>query len=219
MHRFGGENNQLYCMGRAPLPTELRQLEKLYERRTELLTNDLLRRAGEKHARDLLIASKRYTDITQKNMLGAIVIAKKHALDLRATDNQSGVRYGISVKNERQWLYAGEGLEKKGHANKAIKDVYTKAHAHGLRPWLIVPFASENARRRCHDDGIKLTVLGYRALPIETPNGKKMKTAIRDLRAVIGPEPFEYVGSRLRASERIGAVLTELRRDFSCLHY
>lgn len=226
-HRFSGEDNHLYCMGRTPLPTELRQLDVLYEKRTQLLTNDLLRRAGEKHARELLIASKRFNGITQIHKLGGVTVkgsisavgnnatSTTHSLDLCATAKQSGVRYGISVKNERQWLYAGDGRANQGHPNKAIKDVYTKAHAHGLRPWLIIPFASENARRRCHDDGIKLTVLGYRVLPIETPHGTKMRNAIRDLRAVIGPEPFEYMGNRLAPTDRVRAVLYEVGNDFA----
>jgi hypothetical protein len=221
-HRFSGEDNHVYCMGRAPRPAELRQLEILYERRSRLLTSDLLRRAGEKHARDLLIASERFSGITQMRRLGTVIVKGKpsqlsdnetprtHSLDVCATDEKSGLRYGISVKNERQWLYAGDGHARQGHPNKAIKDIFTKAHAHGLRPWLIVPFASENARRRCRDDGIRLTVLGYRVLPIETPHGAKMRAAIRDLRAVIGPEPFEYMGSRLVISDSVRAVLAEL---------
>jgi hypothetical protein len=190
-----GRTNHLYCYERAPTDRELAELQALYRRRTELLTKQLLKDAGERHVRDLLIATDRFRSITQKLRLGTLSARddRKHALDVIATEITTGTKYGISVKNQREWLSRG---------NHAIKDVYTKAKAHNVSPWLIIPHATSEAVDRCRSDGIRLSVLGYQVLPVETPDGKKMRLAIAALRPVIGPEPFLLTASRLDKTAR-----------------
>ena len=54
----------------------------------------------------------------------------------------SGAKFGISVKNMREWLRPDD---------KAIKDVVKRAHAHNAVPWLVV-----SLRARPHGCGASI---------------------------------------------------------------
>jgi hypothetical protein len=64
----------------------------------------------------------------------------KNAVDLYATHRAMGTRYAISIKNQAEWVFPG---------SPAIKDLFVTARAHGREPWLIAPFMTDAARRRC----------------------------------------------------------------------
>lgn len=178
----------LYTWLDEPTRSELSYLERTYQLRESFLTKEVLKCAGEGHARSTILHSGRFSQVTTKERLGEVIdCSGKNKLDLVATDKITGLSYGISVKNHRPWLFEG---------SKAIKDVFTKATAHQRMPWLIVPFATDEARQRCHRDGIRLTVWGRRIVPAETTSGAHMRGIIESLRSVIGPIPFEYAYSR-----------------------
>ncbi len=182
---LAGRDNDIYCY-REPAAKELATLDRLSKQRDSVLDINTLARAGERYVRGLLVASGAYTDIPQQHRLGKILDGDgKNALDLRAT--RDGVTYGISVKNQREWMHGG---------SRNISDVFAKSFAHGMRPWLFVSFAAAAAEQRCEQDGIRLTVLDRLIVPSSTFEGRKMETEIDRLRAVIGPLPFDYIGDR-----------------------
>src|ERR1017187_953010 len=185
--KHGLDENDLYSWGGFPTPFELKYLHAAYKERTRTLSKGLLRRAGERYVRALLIRSKKYSGLTQERQLGVVKDAHgRNALDIVAVSKDTGIKYGISVKNQREWLTAGD---------EAIKDCYSKATAHGARPWLFVAFATNKAQERCLRDGIRLTVLGRKIVPAEDDYHRPMKLMIEKLRCVLGPQPFEYLYS------------------------
>lgn len=184
----------VYSYKRKPTSGELKYLHEASEERDGVLTIQTLKDAGERYVRSMLVASGRYSGITQASRLGSVALASgEHALDLVATEESTGYGFGISVKNQREWLYSGDKGMKTG---RAIRDCYTKAKEHGLQPWLVVPFASESAIERCERDGIRLTVLGRQILPALDAGGHHMRRAVEGLRSVIGPQPYDYLYAR-----------------------
>jgi hypothetical protein len=195
--KCGSELNNLYSFQRKPTSAELGYLRKAYAERQRVLSNATLKLAGERYVRAAIIKSGKYRNITQTARLGKVTDANsKHALDLVATHKQTGITYGISVKNQRAWLYPD---------SPAIKDAYTKAMSHGVKPWLIVPFASASAIARCNHNGIRLTRLHAQIVPSEDHKLRPMSSVIERLRAVIGPQPFKFLPARnSRAFSNLG---------------
>jgi hypothetical protein len=185
-----GELSDVYSLDRTPTEAEKTYLLRACQSRNRLLNKKLLKDAGEKYFRAVLVESGSFSGITQKGRLGRCVDANgKNALDIIATDQASGRKFGISVKNRRECLFPGD---------EAVKDCYAKAKAHGAEPWLVVPFASIKAEARCERDGILLTVLGRRIVPAKDSGGRHMRNAIERLRSTIGPEPFDFLYERFR---------------------
>lgn len=186
--QLDGKVHKVYSFRRLATPAERDYLQNLCGSLNKALPNKAIGNAGEQYARGLLISSNQYCNITQKSRLGQVVDQNgENKLDLVAKDIQSGRTYGISVKNQREWIHSG---------HSAIKDCYNKAHAHGLLPWLIVSFADSSAIKRCERDGIRLTVLNRQIVPAEASDGRRMRNVLRELWSVIGPRPFEFLHAR-----------------------
>lgn len=188
---FPGQDQdaEVYTFRKRPTLAEMDYLRDKYTLREETLTKHVLGAAFEHYVRSIIIASKCFEGVTAlkthrgKKKLGYVVDAEgMNALDLTATDAASGICYGISVKNLREWLHA---------QHCAIDDVIAKCRDRKLEPWLFVPFAAEEAMERCRDEGISLTILGRQIVPAEL-RGKHMRRIIGSLRGVIGPQPFDY---------------------------
>jgi len=188
----GSETCDLYSYKRGPTKAELKFLHAAYAERRRVLSNSLLKTAGERYVRAAILKSGNYQGVTRVSRLGKITDGSgKNALDMLATLKTSRVTFGISVKNQHAWLFPGD---------KSIKDVYAKAAAHGVKPWLVVPFATKDAQLRCQHDGIKLSELHRQVVPAEDRYGRPMELTIRNLRSVIGPQPFRYLYARASRS-------------------
>ena len=185
-----GKPDNVYSCNRLPFASEIDYLRAAYQERTSALNVSTLCNAGESYFRSILIESGRFKRITPFKRLGAVEGSRSgKTLDVAATDTQSGIRYGISIKNQREWLYPGA---------PEIDDVKSRADFHGFEPWLVVPFAVDEAKKRCKRDGIRLTVLGRQIVPASDPKGRPMKRLIERLRCVVGPQPFDFNYSRFR---------------------
>ena len=184
--------SHVYSFNREPTTAELQYLRDLCDLRNRALTKDVLKTAGERYVRAWLVSEK-FVDVTPERQLGKVRSPSGAAdsLDVLATDH-SGQRFGISVKNMREWLMPG---------NRAISDARKRGYAHDVRPWLVVPWASPEAQLRCITTGIRLTVLGAQILPETLPNGKRTRSIVKQLRAVIGPAHYGFIGER---ADRIG---------------
>jgi hypothetical protein len=193
---IGSLDNHVYSFNRKPTQVELDYLVAWCGERDRALTKETLRDAGEQYFRAVLLASGNYTDVTQKLRLGKVTdIDEQLTLDILATDKRSGTKYGISVKNQREWLYPD---------SRAIRDCYNRAIANELMPWLVVPFATKEAIDRCARDKIRLHVLHRQIVPAIVPaedkaknkKGRLLRKIIEDLRVVIGSQPFGYSYAR-----------------------
>lgn len=220
-----GQENQVISYKRLAYPREEKALIHLCEYRGQLLTHSILRTAGERFARRALIASKSFTEISSVSNLGEEICTnshtlalcapslkskeqceKPHKLDILATSKHSRIEYGISVKNQHEWITRGDA---------AIKDIYTKAKAHGRVPWLFVAWADDGARKRCEDEGIRLTVMHRQIVPKKTIDGHRMELKLKKLRPTVGPQDyllFEDDFSRIH-DERVATLIEELRHE------
>ena len=79
---------------------------------------------------------------------------------------------------------------------KAIKDCYSRARAHGVKPWLFVPFAAEAGVRACRDLGVRLTILRRQILPAEDEQKRSMRQMVDALYEAIGPQPCEFLSKQ-----------------------
>jgi len=205
--KFGRLNRDLYCYGRTATDDELFNLAISCDKRDLLMSTWAKAQAGEQYFRSLLLRSGRFDKITRETRLGHVLDPEgKNALDMIARDATTGVTYGISVKNVREWLFAG---------NRAIRDAHVKATAHNLKPWLVVPFATPQAERACESRHVRLTSLHRQILPAESTDRRSMKRVIDDLYVVNGPIPYEILYKRhsitLDRSEAARRTLDELR--------
>jgi predicted RecB family endonuclease len=154
------------------------------------------RSAGERFVRSAVVASGRFRSITKPQSLGDVSDSNgENRLDLRATDKRTNIRYGISVKNTAASLFP---------SNRAIKNVYSMAKAHGVRAMLVVPFATEAARHRCQRDGIVLVELGGIVLPSENWLHEHVAPRVNRLRALIGPVPMLVAYAQYREPQKWG---------------
>jgi hypothetical protein len=188
--KFDGdtEPNHLYSCDRDPTEEEIEYLRGAHEKRSRAMSREVLGEAGERYFRAILRASGCYSSITQVVSLGSVQDDNgKNKLDLKATSNATGVRFGISIKNQREWLRPDD---------KALKDVVKKAYAHSVKPWLVVPYATKEAIVRCQGSGIRLSELRRQIVPAEDQEKRSMRKVIDDLRPVIGVMPFEYLHTR-----------------------
>lgn len=197
-----------YTTGREPTSKELRKLYKLYDQRDRWLPNSLIRDAGERYVRALFTASTRYREVTQKSRLGTVLDrAGKNAADVMLTDTQTGDRFMVSVKNQREILFPGD---------KAIKDCYAKAKGHGARPWLFIPFAVPAAIQGCKSRGVRLTILNRQIVPAEDAINQQMSWVLRQLQPILGPQPYELLyakfPSTIQGSESARQDLDRLNR-------
>jgi hypothetical protein len=199
---IGSADNHVYSFEREPTQIELDYLAARCGERDRVLTKEALRDAGEQYFRAVLLASGNYTGVTQKKRLGKVTdMDEQLTLDILATDKRSGTKYGISVKNQHEWLYPN---------SRAIKDCYSRANANERLPWLVVPFATKEAIDRCARDKIRLHVLHRQIVPAIVPaedkaedkKDRRFRTIIEDLRVVIGPQPFGYL--RVRSDRTLG---------------
>jgi hypothetical protein len=182
--------HRLYTFGREPYLAELGQLAVLVDQR-KLWIDDLAGEAGEQFVRGAMIASGRYHEITKPDNLGKLVDSRGiNKLDIAATDRLTGVRYGVSVKNTNEWLFPSAS---------SIKNAYTMAKAHGVRPMLVVPFATATARLRCKNDDIVLIELGGLVIRAENKNGQHVALRVEMLRPLIGPVPIIKKYEQFRA--------------------
>lgn len=194
---------QAYSYGRPPSENEIQELRHLEELHRKLLPHWLLRRAGEEYVRGLLLQAG-YVSVTQRKHLGYVTGNGKHSLDVAATDPISGTRFGISVKNQNEWLTA---------KSRAIKDCYARCREQNLAPWLFIPFATGKAEMRCHYDGIRLTVLGRQIVPVRDRWGRPMHRHLPRIRQIVGPQPYEYLMRRFdRTLSRSPSVARDVEK-------
>lgn len=198
--------SDIYTFNRSATNTEIDELRELYRERERTLSKQVLKDAGERYVRGMLKASGRFASVTAENRLGEVRDQlDRNALDLVARDKGTGTRYGISVKNLREWLRPDD---------KSINDVRKKAAAHGVHPWLVVPFAMDDTVARCRASGIRLTLLRRQIIPAEDSSKRHMRDVVGDLRAVIGSQPFEFLNARF---DRTLEQSAEARRDIEAL--
>ncbi len=208
--------SHVYTCDRKPTRTELRYLLALCDERSATLTKDLLKRAGERYVRARLIDIGHYTQVTREAHLGSVFDGRgKNPIDLAATDKTTGIRYAISVKNQREWLNAVgskkdqaehtdddqelvrvDDCEEHGHGGRVIDDALKRAKAHGLQPWLFVPFALDSAKARCKRGGVRLTTMGMQVVPATTPDHQRIEAVIARLRPVLGVQPYRILMAR-----------------------
>lgn len=184
--RFGGEPdpNHVYSYKRRPTLAEMQALRSLYRERERVLDRQI-GKPGERYVRAILKQSGCFVDVTQVANVGNVYDSNgQNRLDLKATAKASGVKFGISVKNMREWLRPDD---------KALKDVVKKASAHGVTPWLVVSYASQKVVDRCRGSGIKLTILRRQIVPAEDTSERLMRDVVRRLRPVIGVMPFVFL--------------------------
>jgi|GEM_PF-4499052 len=203
--KYASEVNHVYCYGRRPTKAELGFLKAAYRLRHSVLGINVLKNAGERYVRTLMMRSGRYAHITQAKKLGRVTdVNGRNSLDIRVTARRSRISFGLSVKNQNAWIYPND---------RAIKDVYKRAKAQGVKPWLVVPFATDAAIMRCLHDGIRLTVLGRQIVPAEDKWGRPMRVVIKGIRSVLGPQPFEYLYARgSRTFEESGAARQDVEK-------
>lgn len=187
-----GKPCHLYSYKGVPTHEELKRLAELNALKSAVLANDDLKRAGEQYVRSIVIEAG-YRGVTQRDRLGLVRDKNgNNALDLAATSPCTGKQFGISVKNQVEWLHAGSVA-----GDRTIKDCYTKAEAHGMAPWLFVPYATPEAVLRCRYNGIRLTVIGRQIVPAEDSQKRRMRDLIKhQLSEVVGPQPFEFLYNR-----------------------
>jgi hypothetical protein len=187
--RVNGETNHLLYTG-AITKKEIACIYDLIEYRQQVMRPDVLGPVAERFVRSCLKFSKQYSEVTPEARLGNVRDrSKKNAVDIFATEKATGVRYAISVKNVFEWLYPG---------SPSIKDIWNKAKEHGAKPWIIVPFATAEARKRCVANArmpIRLSALGAQILPSRI-DGRSTRVLLRELAPVIGPQPFILHGAR-----------------------
>jgi hypothetical protein len=183
-----GKPCALYSIGE-PDPNYVGRLTAIYSELPKELPIKLSKAAGEEYVRALLFHSDRFVGITQRTRLGLVgVRSNRLTLDLAATGRVTGRRFGISVKNQREFLFPG---------SRIIRDCVTRARAHLVAPWLFVPFATAEAISRCERDGVRLTVLCRRLLPAENHHNRLTRSIIEPLRAeILGDEPIDFVYRR-----------------------
>jgi hypothetical protein len=212
--------SHVYWCGERPTLDQIDFLKDKYRNR-EILLTESLGNAGERYVRALIKASNCFESVTQENQIGSVFDAEgKNKLDLMAMSKRSGIRYGISVKNEREFLRPD---------SVSLNDVLKKCYKHSLaglaKPWLFVAYASDEARAVCKDRDIRLTVLEHQVLPAEisvrAAKGVSKKRAMRDvvkeLLPVIGVMPFAYIyataGRTLKSSLAAQAIIQKIRAD------
>jgi hypothetical protein len=179
------------------------RLEETYARMRSAISNELTKRAGEQYVRSILAHSGRFEGITQRERLGHVANGRALTLDLAATDRQTGIRFGISVKNQSGFLRQDA---------PAIRDCFTRARLHDTRPWLFVPFATPEALIRCQRDGVKLTILGRQLLPAETDDRQVLRWIIPSFRPdIIGNQPIDFVYQRFTKTRNASLLV---QRDF-----
>jgi len=200
------KETNVFCH-RKPSVKNLKFLRAMLDDARFMLSKEELKQAGERYVRRWLRANG-YVKVTRTKELGSVTISStlpkrlreayrlskepEHSLDVIATEEKTGLRFGVSVKNQRAWMTRGKS---------AIPDVFTKAKAHKSQPMLFVPFPDAGTIERCRDDGIRLEIMGAQIVPAEDRNKRPMRKVINDLRPVIGPQPYRFLPKRER---RIG---------------
>ena len=179
----------VYSIGGGPTPAKTKALTKLSRQRQKDYDRHKGHRA-ERYVWELLHRTGRFR-LNPKNQCGKIPAPnsdavtddasednRKHFLDVLAIDRESGVYYGISVKNIREEIYGG---------HHAIKDAWTKAKAHGLIPVLVAAHIGLEGLEGCESRGVIGYSLDRQLLPTELPDRRHMKDIVRNLHA--NPRP------------------------------
>ena len=185
-----------------PSEKHLRLIHAMLVAAREMVSHEELKHAGEGYVRRWLMANG-FEKVTPTKQLGNVTISStmskrlreafhltkqaEHSLDAIATEVATGTQLAVSVKNQREWMFSGD---------RAIRDAFTKAKAHGREPMLFVPFPEISAIDRCREDGVRLEVMGAQIVPAEDRNKRPMPTVINDLRPVIGPQPYKFLPKR-----------------------
>jgi hypothetical protein len=177
-------------------PLFIDALRPFYRRREEVLSAGALGDAGESYVRGALLHTGRYRLVTQPRRLGGAT----RNLDVEATHEATGSVYGISVKNESEYLTG---------RSKHFKDLLNKVHGSNLRPMLIVTNATSRARKMAQHLGVRLVTIGAQVVP-GTYNGTRMATIVAALRPVLGPEPILYLPQRAGRAHYPVALIHQL---------
>jgi hypothetical protein len=170
-------------------PAEIRYLRKLYDLRKKYLNQKVLGNAGEQYVRSALKRDKRYCHTTREKNLGKIKTPSK-CLDILTTDAETGIRYGIEVRNSRAFLHP---------ESPWIDEVKDKAKSLGRTPWLICAYAVPGMVEICEARGVRLTVLGFQVAPEKYPHGRRgrrIKKVLEELLPIHGPSKWELYGER-----------------------
>lgn len=202
----------VYSIGRQPARAELETLAKLSRRRqkdydrhkgrrAELYVWELLYRTGRFRLNEKAKCGKIPAPASTSASADATEDDRKHSLDVLATGRDSGVHYGISVKNIREEIYGG---------HHAIKDAWTKAKAHGAVPVLVAAHIGIEGQEACRSRGVVAHSLDRQLLPKELPDGRHMSGIVHDLMAILGPQRYEYLPKQLRWIEPSEVILRDL---------
>ena len=144
-----------------------------------LLKRNLLRVAGEKYARAILLASKLFNRISQARYLGKVEVGRVGPFDLKATLTiLPKPIFVIEVKNQRETFYP--------HI-KFFGSFLLKACRANAIPLLIVSHVSRSALTLCDHLGIVVIHLQRQILP------KHLRCKIEKLRYFLGPQQYEYI--------------------------
>ena len=192
----------VYSFGKAK-DSQLDHLYAVYDKRQAVMPSSFLRSAGEWYVRSLFKALPNdYREVTRKKRLGKTGTGNLKGADLFVTEIATNHRFAISVKNIGSWMPPGD---------RAIKDVYARARAAKVKPWLFVSFALPETRKRCQNDGIRLTVLDHQMVHAKDHRGYLLRWVLKnELFDVHGPQPFGTVYSKFSATRKSPAVQRDL---------
>jgi hypothetical protein len=188
----------VYCYRRLPTNDERQRLRAMFQARREVLSPNVLRDAGEQYVRTML---KREAYKVHRLPLGEASMADGSCLDLFVT--RDSVKYGVSVKNQREVVYP---------QSAAIFDVIARSRASDVAPFLVAPFISGEAKDACDERGVRYLELGAQVLPCETRDKRPMRTVVRDLRPILGPMPYKFQPAPRRADSRKPGVHLETKK-------
>ena len=184
-------DNVVFKAGREPSITELNWLGQLILLQRQIISNKRLGEEAERYMRAWIVKSKLFDRVTPESDLGRVAVpGTNKTVDIAATEIATGTRYVISVKN-----YNGPMLPN----HVSIAQLQKCARQTGAHPWLVVPYAFEETISRCSMAGIRLTGLGSQIAPQSYEQDgrvKRMNAAIKKLRPVVGPQPYELIGQR-----------------------
>jgi hypothetical protein len=207
---YGGTAWHFYSLG-APRPVALDSVAAAYSGMRIAVPNELYKRAGEEYVRALFVHNDDFEHISQRRNLGRALENGPLTHDLTVTDRRTGERFGVSVKNQNEFIFPG---------HRAIRDVARRAQEAQILPWLVVPFATEEAAARCERDGIRLTILGRQILPTESEGHQLMRNVIRRFQQhILGEQPFDFIYRRFSKTLRQSLAVERDLQQLSVFQY
>lgn len=156
--------------------------------------------AGESYVYGVLHSSGRFA-LSAKSDLGFVRLGRRK-LDMSASYRANDAVVGISVRNRREVAYPN---------HKHVRELPNLRDAINGPAVLVAAFLSNDARKALSHDDLGVYVMGRQILPAEI-TGILARTALRELRGILGPLPVEIVPSTGRFP-RESAWTDGIRRD------